>query len=252
VDVFTGAQVVPPHLPFENSVISLYGMLTAPLSSRDSHLLLCALLEHSNHHFLLDWVISNNDWSRLDLCCIDCNNDVEIVQIVEFKGDFIAMGLAPRRGFRSKLYTLSLAPQLGLQEIEVEWWATIGWPLRHFMVVCNGILHIVEDPLCFRTSSGVYKVYRLDMSTKPTTCVEVVNLENDTLFIGLDPRSSPFYCTSPGRWGGRSNCLYCAHYSQPCASPRLGDVVLVDENIFQGIGYWPFWVYPSMLYSDGQ
>ncbi|XP_021306310.1 uncharacterized protein LOC8155344 [Sorghum bicolor] len=94
VDVFTGAQVVPPHPPFEKSVIGLYGMLTAPLSSRDSHLLLCAVSEH--HRFLLDWVIGSNDWSRLDLCCIDCNN-VEIVQIVEFKGDFIAMGLAPRR-----------------------------------------------------------------------------------------------------------------------------------------------------------
>jgi hypothetical protein len=149
---------------------------------------------------------------------------------------------------------VSLAPQLGLQEIEVEWLDTIGWPYSiHWLVVCNGILLIIDDPMSIDSGSGVYKVYHLDMSTEHATCVEVVNLENDTLFIGLDARSPPFYCTSPWRWGGRSNCLYCAHYSQPCVSPRLGDVVWVDQNIFNdNIQLRPFWVYPSMLYSDGQ
>jgi hypothetical protein len=48
------------------------------------------------------------------------------VQIVEFKGDFIAVGCVPKLGSKPKLYTVSLAPQLGLQEIEVEWLDTIG------------------------------------------------------------------------------------------------------------------------------
>jgi hypothetical protein len=77
---------------------------------------------------------------------------------------------------------------------------------------------LIVDYYFSKASSGApvnYKAYCLDMSTEPATWVEMVKLENVTLFVGDDVRSPPFSCMSPGRWGGRSNCLYYAHSRQP-------------------------------------
>jgi hypothetical protein len=202
VDVFTGAKVLSPQLPFTNNTYLLHcGMLTTSLASPNSHLLVCAQPEQGGH-CLLDWLIGSDSWSKLQLNL----NDSVIVQIVEFNGQFIAMDNYYR------LYTLSLAPQLGLHEI-----ATVLWDdmdecpfIQPWLLVCSGMLLIV-DYLSLSTSRAPvnYKAYRLDMSAEPATWVEVVKLENDALFIGGDARSPSFSCMSPGRWGGRSNCLYC-------------------------------------------
>ena len=56
---------------------------------------------------------------------------------------------------------------------------------RPWLVVCSGMLLIVDYYLSV-TSSGApinYKAYLLDMSTEPATWLEVVKLENDTVFI---------------------------------------------------------------------
>jgi hypothetical protein len=37
VDVFAGAKVLPPQLPFGDNTNFYYGMLTAPLASPNSH-----------------------------------------------------------------------------------------------------------------------------------------------------------------------------------------------------------------------
>jgi len=140
-----------------------------------------------------------------------------------------------------------------------------GCPFRRpWLVVCSGMLLIVDYYLSV-TSSGApvnYKAYRLDMSTQPATLVEVVKLENDALFIGGDARSPSFSCMSPGRWGGRSNCLYYAHYTQPWVLHGLGDDTdaIWDDSTNPYLEYrrgmyiklQPFWVYPSMFYLDGQ
>ncbi|XP_066369138.1 uncharacterized protein [Miscanthus floridulus] len=115
-------------------------------------------------------------------------------KIVEFNGQFIAMDNYHR------LYTLSLAPQLGLQEIATVWLDNmLGCPYAQpWLVVCSGMLLIV-DYYFSSTSSGApvnYKAYLLDMSTEPATWVEVVKLENDALFIGRDVRSPAFSCMS--------------------------------------------------------
>jgi len=109
--VFTGAKVSPPQLPFSEDTYFNSGMLTAPMASPDSHLLVCVESnEDCTQRSLLDWPVGSNSWSELQL------NDSWIGQIVEFKGQFIAMD------FRYRLYTLSLAPQLSLQEITTVWW----------------------------------------------------------------------------------------------------------------------------------
>jgi len=255
VDVFTGARVLPPQLPFRFSGDTYFysGMLTAPLASHDAHLLVCAAPKQgSTQHSLLDWPLGSDSWSELRL------NDSRIEQIVEFKGQFIALD------YEYRLHTLSLAPQLGLQEISTVWWDDMGaCPyLRPWLVVCGDMLLIVDHyiSLLFDGAPVNYEAYRLDMSTVPAVWVKVEKLENYVLFIGSDVRSPAFSCISPGRWGRRNNCLYYAYYDVPWILHGLGDEAdaVWDPDNDPDIEFkrnWytqlqPFWVYPSMFYAD--
>ncbi|KAK3131432.1 hypothetical protein QOZ80_6AG0506380 [Eleusine coracana subsp. coracana] len=167
--------------------------------------------------------------------------------------------------YHQRLYTVSLVPNLGLQEISTVWWDDMNeCPfLRPWLVVCGNMLLIVDHYISFLFGAPViYKAYRLNMLTTPATWVEVEKLENYSLFIGADVRSPPFSCKSPGRWGGRSNCLYYAHDIQPWSLHGLGneaDAVWDGSNdpdlVFKRNWYGqlqPFWLYPSMFYTDGQ
>ncbi|KAJ1257612.1 hypothetical protein BS78_10G009300 [Paspalum vaginatum] len=190
VDVFTGAKVSPPQLPFVGDTYFYSGMLTSPLASGNSHLLVCAASNlHSFEHSLLDWPVESDSWSELQV------DDARIEQIVEFKGQFIATD-----GYY-RLYTLSLAPQLGLQEIATVWWDGMKeCPfLRPWIVVCGDMLLMVDHymTLSFDGAPVIYKAYHLDMSTVPAVWVEVKKLESYSLFIGSDVRSPAFSCASP-------------------------------------------------------
>ncbi|CAD6340244.1 unnamed protein product [Miscanthus lutarioriparius] len=235
MDVFTGAKVLSPQLPFTNNIYLYCGMLTTPLASPNSHLLVCALPEKSGP-FLLDWLIGSDSWSKLQLNL----NDSVIMQIVEFNGQFIA------RDSYHMLYTLSFAPQLGLQEIATVWLDDIhGYPYTQpSLVVCCGMLLIVHYSLSLASSGAPinYKANCLDMSTEPATWVEVVKLENDALFMGRDVRSPAFSYMSPERWGGRSNCLYCTHDSQPWVLHGMGH----DAD-----AVWDDSTDPDLVYSRG-
>jgi hypothetical protein len=178
---------------------------------------------------------------------------------VEFNGQFIAMD------YFYKIYTLKLAPLLGLQEIKTKWWdgMTECPYLRPWLAVCGDMLLIVDHYVSLSFGAPVlYKPYRLDMSAKPAKWVEVKKLENWALFVGGDVRSQPFSCLSPEQWGGSSNRLYYAHYSQTWSVHGLGDDgdTVWDPSTDPDLVYkrnWyrqlqAFWVYPSMFYSDGQ
>jgi hypothetical protein len=169
---------------------------------------------------------------------------------VEFNGQFIAIDSTYR-------LTLTWAPQLGLQEIATVWSDDVDeCPfIEPLLVMCSGMLLVVDNYLSLTTPGAPvnYEAYRLDMSTEPATCVEVVKLENNALFIGVDARSPPFSCTTPGRWCGRSNRLYCVHPSQPWVLHGLKDPTGPANIVLDRDPYIkPFWVYPSMFYSDGQ
>ncbi|KAL6867612.1 hypothetical protein ACP4OV_015636 [Aristida adscensionis] len=254
VDVFTGARVSPPHLPFSDDTEFYCGMLTAPLASSNSHLLVCAESNlHSIQSSLLDWPVGSDCWSELQL------DDARIDQIVDFNGQLIAMD------YHYRLYNLSLAPRLGLEEIKTVWWDDMEeCPfLRPWLVVCGDMLLIVDHYISLSFGAPVnYRAYCLDMSSKPATWVEVAKLENYALFIGGDVRSPSFSCMSPGRWAGRSNCLYYAHDVQKWSLHGLGDDADAvwdhsnDPNIVFKRNWYrqlqAFWVYPSMFYASGQ
>ena len=68
----------------------------------------------------------------------------------------------------------------------------------------------------------------MDMLTEPATCVEVVELENVALFVGL--QTSPHFARmNLGQWGGWSNCLYHSHHNEDRVPYRLG-----DHDVFVG------------------
>jgi len=138
--------------------------------------------------------------------------------------------------------------------------------LRPWIAVCGDMLLMVDNYIIL-SSSGAhvkYKAYRLDMSTVPAAWVEVKKLENYSLFIGSDVRSSTFSCASLGRWSGRSNCLYYGYYDPPLVLHGIGDDADAvcdpdygpDDLVFKSLVFkrnWntrlqPFWVYQSMLY----
>lgn len=146
VDVFTGAVVSSPPLPLHVNIIDCYGLyyygiLTSPLASPNSQLLV------SNRFSLYDWPIGSDSWSELKLSGL-------LKQIVKCTGQFIAMDCY------SSVYTLQLAPQLGLQKITTKW---IDKIIRHpFLVACGDILLMIIR----------YSAYRVDMSTEPAEWVE--------------------------------------------------------------------------------
>ncbi|XBI50754.1 hypothetical protein VPH35_114115 [Triticum aestivum] len=188
VDVFTGVEVSAPRLPpiAKGPKFWLYGILTAPLASHKSHLLV------STKFYLFDWPIGSNSWSQVQLPYM-----LKTDQIVEFNGQFI---LSNGNG---RFYSVQLAPQLGLQEITTD---KQGWsqePRDMTEVLVCGDMLIVLIPLA-------YELYRLDLSTKPTTVMTLEKLDDWALFIQAEEKGTPLSCMSPEQWGGRSNSWYYA------------------------------------------
>uniref|UniRef100_A0ACD5ZIU3 Uncharacterized protein n=2 Tax=Avena sativa TaxID=4498 RepID=A0ACD5ZIU3_AVESA len=246
VDVFSGAEVSPPCLPFSGNFAGEFyysGTLTAPLTSPNSHLLV------STETSLFDWPVGSDSWSEVQL------SDARIEQIVEFNGQFIAMDDS------YKIYSLQLSPQLGLQEITTEWVGDLA-PSSYskpWLVVCGDRLLMVTcfSTMCPGSSSLVCIPHRLDMSTNPHRWVEVTQLDNWALFVGGDVRSRPFSCLRPERWGGRSKWLYYAsrhsftvHGVGDERDPSAGPDIEYERRWSRKL--LPLWVYPSMFYSDGQ
>lgn len=261
VDPFSGSKVSPPRLPIsgcervspteiqsqhsEIAELYFFVVLTAPITSPNSHLLV------GTRFSLFDWPVGSDSWSELKL-----PSGVQITQIVEFKGQFIAMDCHRR------IYTFELAPQLGLQEVRAEWsYHSIRTP---WLVVCGDMLLMVitVDYWSRRISDGgiLKKVctLHLDMSSKPAEWVVKKKLGSWAVFVGCDTKNMPLSNMNPERWGGRSNSLYYAESSPPWRVHELDSAQdPCDASTRQCEIYWghhmkPLWVYPSMLYSDGQ
>uniref|UniRef100_A0A453Q7Z9 F-box domain-containing protein n=1 Tax=Aegilops tauschii subsp. strangulata TaxID=200361 RepID=A0A453Q7Z9_AEGTS len=103
IDVFTGDEVATPRLPSHAgcSKLHLAGILTAPLASPNSHLLV------STESFLLDLHVGNDSWSELQLPC-----QFVIDHFVELDGQLIV----------SNSYGRSYALQLALSCMSPELW----------------------------------------------------------------------------------------------------------------------------------
>ncbi|XP_044428177.1 uncharacterized protein, partial [Triticum aestivum] len=233
VDVFNGAEVSAPPLPFNRDFrgLNCSGTLTAPLASPNSHLLV------STVNTLFDWPVGSESWSELQL------HNTCIVQIVELKGQFIAMDDC------CKIYTLQLSPELGLQKM-----TCVDLPITFvdsWLVVCGDMLLMITKHPSFPKVK--YIPYQLDLSTNPAKWVEVKQLNDWALFVGCAVRSRPFSCMSLERWGGRSKSLYFAgHHSFVLHGLGIeGDVKLEHKRNWL-CKLQPLWVYPRMFYSDSQ
>ncbi|KAE8802328.1 hypothetical protein D1007_21877 [Hordeum vulgare] len=244
VDVFSGAKVSPPRLPFNGDFareIYFSGTLTAPLPSSDSHLLV------STTTSLFDWPVGSDSWSELEL------SHAWIEQIVEFNGQFIAMDDC------CEIYTLQLSPQLGLQKITTEFVSdlTPSSYEKPWLVVCGDMLLMVSRFSTYISGWSVFVAHHLDMATNPKKWVAVKQLDNCALFVGGDVRSRPFSCLNPERWGGRDKSLYyvgldsfIVHGVGDEQDPSAGPMIEYNRSWCPNL--LPLWVYPSMFYSDSQ
>ncbi|XP_004966597.1 uncharacterized protein LOC101778796 [Setaria italica] len=259
VDVYSGATVRPPRLKFSGNHEIYYGILVAPINSPNSHLLLFS------RSSMFQWQVGTSSWLEHTL---DCER---ILQIVFFKGDMFAMD------FLDRLHRIRLAHQLTVQEVPAVWEEdTVAGLIKinkPWLVVCGDMLLLVELSACrnaFFGYSATFKVFRLNFSVEPAKWVKVDNLGNNALFISFDRRNPTFSCMNPERWGGKSNCIYCAgasadsdeawsvvelHQELPCTCTAVGcsyrskpiPAPSVHSNELHSL-----WVLPSLVYGDGQ
>ncbi|KAF7105915.1 hypothetical protein CFC21_106685 [Triticum aestivum] len=241
VDVFTGVSVSAPQLPVGGYILLYYAALTAPLSSRNSHLLVNA----GCHNFF--WSVGSNSWLRRS------PSNGTIKQVVVFKGQVFGMDHDRR------LYIVHLEPQICIQKIAVDLdrSMTSKWHLSHpWPVACSDMLLMVGCRESFASTGDTFEAFRLDLSSEPAKWVKVEKLDNWAIFISVDQRSQPLCCMNPERWGGRSNCVYCYSLSKEWFTFELGKPLEGDASnpsVFFSIHcdtmMQPMWVVPSMLYS---
>ncbi|XBI23252.1 hypothetical protein VPH35_048533 [Triticum aestivum] len=189
VDVYTGTKVKPPKLPPNNKLgyICGIGVLTAPLNSPNSRLLLCSTSS------MFQWQVGTDYWSEHSLALSDEN----IHQIVVFKGDIFVMD-----DFMS-LHTVHFTPQFNMQEVPIMWESF--FPINPWLVACGDMLLMVDLSVSSfdwnGTDSHTFNVFRLDFAVEPAKFVKMEKLENYALFVSLDKRNPTFSCMSPERWG---------------------------------------------------
>uniref|UniRef100_A0A453QE40 KIB1-4 beta-propeller domain-containing protein n=1 Tax=Aegilops tauschii subsp. strangulata TaxID=200361 RepID=A0A453QE40_AEGTS len=240
-DVFTRFSVSSPQLPVLESTGLIYGALTAPLSSPNSHLIIKAVSQN------LFWRVGSQSWVGHSLY------HGPIKQIVIFQGKVFGMD-SDRR-----LFKVDLTPQIRIQELLVIESRMIN--KRHFsnawLVACGDMLLLVG----FRRIDGIigrtFEVFRLDQSTEPALWLKMEKLENWAIFISRDQRSQALSCINPEKWGGRSNCIYCYDWkSKHWIALELGkqwrrDGSELESNVRVtmdcGTRARPMWVIPSMF-----
>ncbi|CAD5168632.1 uncharacterized protein LOC135648284 [Musa acuminata AAA Group] len=243
-DIFTGDELRSPDLPSDGWRFH-YGALTGSLSSPGSNLLLSA---NGN---LLRWRIGDSKWEE----CSFTPLDVHMERVVAFKDHVFALDSAER------LRVLQFSPYFSIKQMAVEWagrsiYSGMNIGFTQQLVECGGELMLVQVIPAEQIMHLKFEVYRLDLSGQPTW-VKVDGLGDWALFIEESGRC-PASCPCPGRWGGRSNCIYYAGHGRGRWHVFSLDDTSIDttdpesplyfDN--QCVSKWPspLWVYPSMLY----
>ncbi|EMS56041.1 hypothetical protein TRIUR3_31500 [Triticum urartu] len=246
VDVYTGTKVKPPKLQANSDCVVYGGILIAPLSSPNSCLLLFS------KSFIFQWQVGTDSWTEHPLV-----SEHFLSQIVLFKGQMFAID------FPRMLKTISLAPQLSVQEVDVVWGEDIVAGLNYdpWLVVCGDMLLMVDlvDGLI---SNGTFQVFRFDFSAERAKWTKMEKLDNWALFVSHDRMSPTFSCMNPERWGGKSNCIYLPSASkdsdEPWIAVELGQAVYSttrsNSYILGGRSNQleSLWVLPSLVYGAGQ
>ncbi|KAL5212866.1 hypothetical protein ABZP36_023713 [Zizania latifolia] len=253
VNVYTGSKVELPKLQSARNKQIYYGILTAPLNSPNSHLLLCS------GSSIIYWHVGTNSWSEHPF------GGERILQIVLLKGEMFVMD------FLHRLHTIRFTPQLSMQEVPVVWGKemVLGLHFKPWLVVCGDMLLMLDlsvgiDQL--HGYSGTFQVFRLDFSVRTAMWVKMQKLENHALFVSLDRRNPTFSCMSPERWGGKSNCIYVANPAEdsdePWTTVELGKPVPTTTHcvahrqiprVTEPNGHCSqlesLWVLPSLIYG---
>uniref|UniRef100_K3Y7R6 KIB1-4 beta-propeller domain-containing protein n=1 Tax=Setaria italica TaxID=4555 RepID=K3Y7R6_SETIT len=258
VDAYTGAKVKTPNLPCDNELgfTSGIGILTAPLSSPNSCLLLFSRAS------MFEWQVGTNSWS---VHPFDLDRE-RIHQIVSFKGHILVIDALMR------LHSVQLTPQFRMQEIAIMWRSLQVFPVNPWLVACGDMLLMVE--LSYRSvssfglddASRIFEVFRLDFSVEPAKWVKMEKLENQALFVSYDKRNPAFSCMNPERWGGKSNCIYVARLfddqDEAWTAVELGELVRncgTCHNMMYSFTFPPdysqigsLWLFPSLVYGASQ
>uniref|UniRef100_A0A0D9WL28 F-box domain-containing protein n=1 Tax=Leersia perrieri TaxID=77586 RepID=A0A0D9WL28_9ORYZ len=199
VNVFTGTYVIPPPCPLIEFYSVTFCGLTAPLDCPNSYLLVGGMSS------LFAWRIASNNWLEYPYTA-GCSY---LEQFVSFKGQLYAIDY-PR------LYTISLEPQLSIEEVEVVWSHQISCHIRYepLLMACGDMFILLATP--------IGEVVRLDLSSEPAMW-SLVKIEEEELkewaFFFEDkeiyqPRP-PLACKNPQRWGGVGNDEYYASSLAP-------------------------------------
>ncbi|XP_074573855.1 uncharacterized protein LOC141830300 [Curcuma longa] len=243
-DAFTGEELRLPTLPKSHRFY--FGALTGPLSSPGSHLLLC------EKHSLFLWQVGSSSWKE----CSFEQHYFFIISVMAFKDNIFVLSSC------ETLYSLQFSPSFGLKEFTVQWrgesssWA-VAFGSSSRMVECDGKLMLIRMVPFGEETGFCFVVYFLDFSGQPTW-LKVDNLGDWALFLDIEESNFAISCAHPGRWGGRSNCIYYVDrefddwhefsLDAPTSNTAAGEHPLdfTKRNLLK----WPspIWVYPSMLY----
>ncbi|KAF3339820.1 F-box-like protein [Carex littledalei] len=209
---FTGDELFSPLLPQNRNFFPYFPLLTSPLSSPDSGLLLLT------SDTLFHWHINSPSWSIHNPKFKPSGRTTfATVQEKVYALDSL-----------DTLFVLDVSPQLHLR-LAVDGLGDWAFIFQRFLVVCDGQLLLL---LLVPTDELIYaqlEVYRLDSSVNGTRWVKQQTLGNWAIFVGYDCRVPGLAVENPERWGGRSNCVYFATEYGDGAWPwtviKLGDVI---------------------------
>uniref|UniRef100_A0A453ST37 KIB1-4 beta-propeller domain-containing protein n=4 Tax=Aegilops tauschii TaxID=37682 RepID=A0A453ST37_AEGTS len=255
VDVHSGTKVKPPKLRSNNRLgyFGGIGILTGPLSSPNSCLLLCSRTS------MFEWQVGTNSWSEHPLTL----KGERIHQIVFFKGVTFVMDVLVR------LHTIHLSPEFSMQKVKIAR-DPESFFISPWLVVSGDMLLMLDlrigsdelnDDSCYR----FFEVFHLDFSVEPAKWVKKEKLENQALFVSLDRRNPAFACMSPERWGGKSNRVYVAKLfddpDETWTAVEVGQRVRKEtvHSLYYGLSFpsdyshlASLWLYPSLVYGTSQ
>ncbi|XP_078151763.1 uncharacterized protein LOC144547037 [Carex rostrata] len=208
---FTGDELFSPLVPQDRKLSSPFALLTSPLSSPDSGLLLIT------SDTLFHWHINSPSWSSHNLKY----KPSDTTTVATVQGKVYALDSL------DTLFVLDVSPQLHLRPLAVDGLGDRAFTFQRFLVVCAGelllLLLVPTDELIY----AQFEVYRLDSSVNGTRWVKQETLGNWAIFVGYDCRVPGLAVENPERWGGRSNCVYFAtgNGDGDWTVIKLGDVI---------------------------
>ncbi|KAL6606503.1 hypothetical protein ACP70R_042156 [Stipagrostis hirtigluma subsp. patula] len=238
VDAFTGAKLSSPPLPgSRHSELNLYGALTAPPASHNSHLVVSSTDPCSTFFWSVN---TSKPWSEPT----GSRRKIALRHIVAFKGEVFGMDSYHR------LFRVQLTPEVSVHKIQLvtregtlsKQRLAVSW-----LVPCGDALLLIGVG-----SHGAIDAYRLEMSTELAKLVKVDRLDNCAIFISNDERSQPLSCMNPEKWGGRSNVVYtpAPEKRQPrWLVSKLGQQLPINVEVRCEDFLQPAWAVPSIFSS---